>query len=221
GTQDLLVTRASARLDSWPAAFQPQLLANDGRGNFTPVDALPAFAINTGAVCAADIDGDGDLDLFLGARSVPGHYPETPRSLLLRNDGGRFVDITAGTPGLAAAGLVKSALFRDLNGDGHADLVVAAEWAPVRSWHNDGTGRFVERTDADGFTSGGRGWWNSLASADFNGDGRLDFAAGNLGLNTTYRASAAQPATLLYGDFAQKGTRMAMEAEYDGGELYP
>lgn len=221
GTRDLLVTKASANSVDWPESFRAAFYSNDGRGNFTPTDWLPELLLNVGAACAADIDGDGDLDLFLGGRSVPGRYPETPRSVLLRNDGGRFDEIGGGSAALADIGLVKSALFRDIDRDGRPDLIVALEWDYVRYFHNDGSGNFSDWTEKAGFQSGGRGWWNSLASADLNGDGRPDFAAGNLGLNTTYEASAKRPATLFYGDFAQNGTKLVMEAVYDGDELYP
>ncbi len=221
GTRDLLLTKSSAAAPAWPAAFQPVLYANDGRATFRATDLLPQLAINVGAAIAADIDGDGDLDLFLGARSVPGRYPETPDSVLLRNDGDRFVDISSGSPGLQQAGLVTSALFRDVDQDGRPDLIVALEWDHVRCFRNEGDGRFVDITDQIGFASGGRGWWTGLASADFNGDGRPDFAAGNVGLNTTYRASSQHPAVLFYGDFARNGTRLIAEAVHDGDELYP
>jgi hypothetical protein len=221
GTRDLLLTRASANARAWPGAYRAVLSTNDGRGNFKPTDWLPEISLNVGAVCAADFDGDGDLDLFLGGRSVPGHYPEAPRSFLLRNDGGRFVDITRQSPQLSNAGLVKSAVFRDLDRDGRPDLLVALEWDYVRYFHNEGESRFSDATEKAGFTSGGRGWWNGIAAADFNGDGRLDFAVGNLGLNTPYTASPRHPATLFYGDFAGNGTRLISEAVYDGDALYP
>ena len=221
GTRDLLVTKASANTSAWPNAFQPVLHLNDGRGGFTPTNHLPELAINVGTAVAADIDGDGDLDLFLGARSVPGRYPEVPTSALLRNEGGRFVDVSRDSPALQQAGLVTSALFSDIDRDGRPDLILALEWDHVRCFRNTGDGRFLDITAATGFDSGGRGWWTSLASADLNGDGRPDFVAGNLGLNTTYRASPRRPATLFHGDFAQNGTRLIVEAVYDGDTLHP
>jgi enediyne biosynthesis protein E4 len=221
GAPDLLVTRASAHLAGRPAAYQPVLYANTGDGGFQATDWLPELAINVGAVTAADINGDARLDLFLGARSIPGRYPETPRSFLLRHDQGRFVDISDQLPHGGELGLVKSALFCDVDQDGHPDLLVALEWDFVRYFRNDGRGRFVDETEKAGFNSGGRGWWNSLALGDFNGDGRPDFVVGNLGLNTTYRASAGEPAVLLYGDFAQNGGRLIVEAVHEGDTLYP
>jgi hypothetical protein len=221
GSRDLLVTKTGAHRDSWPDGYQPVLYANDGHGHFTRSDLLPKMAVNAGAICAADWDDDGDLDIFIGARSIPGRYPETPRSFLLRRDGAHFVDVSENSPWLAHLGLVKSALFRDVDADGRPDLIVALEWDFVRYFHNDGGGVFSDWTERAGFISGGRGWWNSLASADLNGDGRPDFVAGNLGLNTNYSASPEHPALLYYGDFANNGTKLLIEAAFDGDNIYP
>src|SRR5690606_26651523 len=215
GVAELLTSRASANAAAWPAAFQPTLYTHEARGSFVETDRLPRLAVNVGAVCAADTDGDGDLDVFLGARSIPGQYPVTPRSVLLRNNGGTMIDATDALPNNGELGLVKSALFRDVDQDGFPDLLLALEWDHVRYLHNRGDGRFEDRTVEAGFASGGRGWWNSLAAADFNGDGILDFAAGNLGLNTPYRATEARPVTLLYGDFARNGNPLLIRAVYE------
>ncbi|MDQ8183433.1 FG-GAP-like repeat-containing protein [Pelagicoccus sp. SDUM812005] len=222
GDRDLLVTHASANASKWPDHFRVSLLLNDGAGNFTPDTDFPKLSVNAGAAVGADIDSDGDLDLFIGGRSIPGQYPETPDSYLLINENGTFVNKTNQlAPELAKPGLVKSALFRDVDRDGRPDLIVALEWDYVRYYKNQGGGQFADYTESVGFESGGKGWWNGLASADFNGDGSLDFAVGNLGLNTTYHASPQAPATLFYGDFARNGTRLIAEAVYDNGVLYP
>src|SRR5690606_18384272 len=146
--RDLLVTKASADAAAWPEAFRPVIYANDGGGQFSRTDWLPELFLNVGAACAADLDADGDLDLFLGGRSIPGRYPEHPASAVLRNDGGHFTAITGDSPGLGQIGLVKSALFRDVDGDGSPDLVLALEWDHVRYFRNDGGGRFSDRTAA-------------------------------------------------------------------------
>lgn len=222
GDRDILVTHASSDTKNWPKGYQVSLLKNDGSGNFSLDGSFPNIPINAGAAVGADIDSDGDIDLFIGARSIPGEYPEKPDSVLLINENGTFVERTLElAPGLAKPGLVKGALFRDVDRDGSPDLILALEWDYVRYFRNEGNGRFVDSTSSAGFESGGTGWWNGLASADFNRDGILDFAVGNLGLNTAYHATPREPATLFYGDFARNGTRLLAEAEYDNGTLYP
>lgn len=222
GHRDLIVTKASANQTDWPEGFRPELHLNDGQGQFTYApDAFPDVAVNTGAACLADVDGDGLLDLFLGGRSIPGYYPQSPQSYLLLREGSQFRDASTALPNEGKIGLVKSAVFRDVDQDGHPDLVVALEWDVVRFFHNQGDGTFKDQTEALGFDSGGRGWWNGIAAADLNGDGRLDFAVGNLGTNTTYRTSVDHPFTLFYGRFSNSGTLHMLEGVPDGGTLYP
>ena len=216
GANDVLVTKTDAA--------EPQLWLNNGQGEFrrAPASALPALAISAGAVAVADFDRDGRLDVFIGARSVPGNYPATPRSALLANRGGRFEDVTdTVAPGLREVGLVTSALWSDVDGDGWVDLLVATDWGNVRYFHNEHGVRFEDWTEKAGFAAAGTGWWTSLASADFNGDGRPDFVAGNVGLNTPYRADATHPTLLYYGDFAGRGSPQIVEAYYEGDKLYP
>jgi len=222
---DLLVTRGGNSLPAGAPEYQPVLLLNDGRGGFrpAPAGALPALPLSVGAAAAADFDRDGRLDLFLGARLTPGQYPEAPRSALLANRGGRFEDVTdALAPGLRTVGLVTSALWSDVDGDGWPDLLLALEWGPVRYFHNDRGRGFTDWTERAGFAAAGAGWWTSLAAADFNGDGRPDYVAGNVGLNTQYHADPAHPALLFYGDFNDNGEPpQLVEAYYEGDRLYP
>ena len=225
GTNDLLVTKGGVALPAGSGGYQPKLFLNDGHGGFRPApdEALPPLPISAGAVAAADFDHDGRLDLFIGGRVVPGLYPLAPKSALWVNrGGGRFEDVTdALAPGLREVGLVTSALWSDADGDGWPDLLVALEWGQVKYFHNNrGTG-FADWTEQAGFAAAGTGWWSSLAAADFNGDGRPDYVAGNLGLNTQYHADAAHPALLFSGDFKGDGAMQLIEAYYDGDRLYP
>jgi hypothetical protein len=224
GRNDLLMTKGGASLPAGALAYQPRLFLNDGHGGFraAPEGALPPLAVSAGAVAAADFDRSGRLGVFIGGRVLPGQYPLAPRSALWANRGGRFEDITDKlAPGLREVGMVTSALWSDVDGDGWPDLLLTLEWGQVRCFHNNqGTG-FEDWTQKAGFASAGTGWWNSIAAADFNGDGRPDYVVGNLGLNTPYQATPARPALLFCGDFTGAGGRQLIEAYYEGDRLYP
>ena len=204
------------------AALQDRLYLNDGRGGFRKAaDRLPAEAHSGSRVVAADYDGDGDADLFVGGRVVPGRYGATPRSLLLRNDGrGRFADVAAqAAPELAEAGMVTDAVWQDVDADGRSDLVVVGEWMPITVFRNAGGGRLA-RLAVPGLAHSS-GWWNRIVAGDFTGDGRIDFVVGNLGLNTRLHASAAEPATMYVKDFDGNGFVEQVLATYQGGKSWP
>ncbi len=224
GRPDLLVTRGGGALPAGSPEYQPQLYLGDGAGGFQPAPpgSLPEWRTPVGAAAAADWDRDGLLDLFLGGRAQPGDYPLPPRSALLANRQGRFVDVTDEVcPELREVGMVTAALWSDVDGDGWPDLLLALDWGTVRYFHNDGGRRLTDRSVAAGFAAAGTGWWRSLASADFNGDGRPDYAAGNLGLNTEYQAAPDRPIVLYSGDFKGDGASQLVEGYYEDGKLYP
>ena len=213
GDLDLFVASGSNEHLAGDRLQQDRLYLNDGQANFTFVpDALPGDAHFSGATATADIDGDGDLDLFVGSRAVPGRYPIPPISRLLLNEGGRFQDVTHKlAPGLRSVGLVSSALFSDVDADGKPDLLLALEWGPISYFHNK-EGHFQNETQAAGLAER-TGWWNSIASADFNGDGFLDYVVMNLGHNSKYKASPQKPSLLYYGDMDGSGTAHLIEAK--------
>jgi hypothetical protein len=224
GRQDLLVTKGGNALPDGAQDYQPRLYLNDGHGGFGPApdDALPPLRVNVGAVAAADFDRSGRLGVFIGARILPGHYPKAPRSALLANRGGRFEDVTdALAPGLGSVGMVTSAVWSDVDGDGWPDLLVTLEWGGVKYFHNSQGKGFEDWSEKAGFASAGTGWWTSIAAADFNGDGRPDFVVGNTGLNTQYHADPAHPALLYSGDFRGNGSNQLIEAYYEGDQIYP
>ena len=119
--------------------------------------------------------------------------------------------------------MVTAALAQDVDGDGWIDLLLATEWGPVRYWRNREGSGWEDRSEAAGFAAAGTGWWSALATGDFNGDGRPDFVAGNLGLNTAYRASPQEPALIYYGNMAgrRRGSASIIEAYYENGRLLP
>ncbi len=228
GTNDILIAKGGDARPAGDADYQPILWLNRGRARFSaaPDDALPELHVSAGPVVAADFNRDGRLDVFMGGRLVPGKYPTTPRSVLLENTGGKFTDATATVaPGLASLGMVTAGLWTDADADGWPDLLVAVEWGGVHYLHSEpgenGNRRLVDQSEKAGFAAGGSGLWHSLAAADFNGDGRLDYVAGNLGLNTAYHATPEHPALLFYGDFDDSGRDHIIEAAYEGDDLHP
>ena len=224
GFPDLLGTKAGVAAPADSPAYQPHLWLNDGRGHFSsaPAGALPTLPISVGAAAAADFEHTGHPGFFLGGRVVPGQYPQAPRSALLAWREGRYVDVTAEVaPMIERRGMVTAALWSDVDGDGWPDLIVAYEWGPVACYRNLGGKKFEDASVALGFASAGTGWWRSLASADFNGDGRPDYVVGNLGLNTPYRASPARP-TVVYAGVSLAGSApQLVEVQAEDDRWYP
>jgi hypothetical protein len=221
GDVDLYVVSGGSEFSDMAPALQDRLYLNDGRGTFRKTtDRLPPMNVSGSRVRAADFDGDGDVDLFVGGRVVPWQYGIDPVSLLLANDGrGYFTDVTAqAAPGLARIGMVTDAVWTDVDGDGRVDLVVVGEWMPITMFHNTGT--HLERMKVRGLEHS-EGWWNRIVAADFTGDGRTDFVVGNLGLNTRLRASATEPATMIVQDFDGNGWVEQVVSTYSGGVSHP
>ncbi|GAB3890694.1 VCBS repeat-containing protein [Larkinella knui] len=234
GDKDLdlyVVAGGAERPASDQAFYQDQLYLNTGKGDFSPApaNALPDLSGSGSCVVAADYDRDGDLDLFVGGRQIPGQYPLPARSYLLRNDtkngSPRFTDVTARLcPSLQKAGLVCAALWTDTNNDQWPDLMIAGEWMPITLFKNE-SGRHFAQSPPGGpvnhpFTQY-TGWWNTLAQGDFDNDGDLDYLAGNEGLNTLYRASEQEPIKIIAKDFNKDGTFDPLMGYFIKGVRYP
>jgi len=222
GHPDLYVVSGGNEFWGDDAALQDRLYVNDGHGHFArDTLALPRFSESGSCVVPGDFNGDGHLDLFVGRRGVARRYGLAPRSYLLENDGaGHFRDVTLDkAPGLAQVGMVTAAAWVDYDHDGRLDLIVTGEWMAVRVFHNE-NGRLVDRTVEAGL-AGTDGWWNSVTVADLNGDGRPDLVLGNLGLNSSLRASPAEPARMYVADFGHNGALEQILTVYKHGVSYP
>ncbi len=222
GHIDLFVVSGGNEFSDLAPALEDRLYVNDGRGRFRKASGnLPTDYVSGSRAAAADFDGDGDIDLFVGGRVVTGRYGIDPPSTLLRNDGrGRFTDVTARVaPQLAQVGMVTDALWRDVDGDRRLDLVVVGEWMPITIFRNTAKGT-LERLATRGLEKS-HGWWNRIVAGDFTGDGRVDFVVGNLGLNTRFRASETEPATMYVKDFDGNGFAEQIVSYYIGGVSYP
>ena len=222
GRLDLYIASGGYHRAPVSSLLQDRLYINRGGGRFVrDTPALPPMLTATAAVVAGDFTGDGKPDLFVGGRLLPRNYPYPTRSYLLRNDGGRFTDVTEQlapelvTPG----GMITAAVWIDFDGDGRLDLVTAGEWMPLQFFRNEGT-RFRNVTASRGLGST-RGWWFSLAAGDFNHDGHPDLVAGNLGLNHSYTTSAQDRFGVYAGDFTGNGhTDIVLTRDIAGTE-YP
>jgi hypothetical protein len=202
--------------------LQDRLYLNDGKGNFTKAKgALPKMLSSKSCVKAADINGDGFPDLFIGGRVIPGRYPETPQSYILINDGkGHFTDETMKyNASIKNIGMVTDAAWVDMNGDKKPDLVLVGEWMPLTVFENL-NGKLVDATNKY-FDKKYTGWWNCLQVSDINHDGHPDIIAGNMGLNTQCRASDVEPAEMYYKDFDNNGSVDPILCFYIQHKSYP
>jgi enediyne biosynthesis protein E4 len=221
GDLDLYVVSGGNEFPAGAKEYQDRLYLNDGKGNFTKDEkALPVLTSSGSCVRAIDFDNDGDLDLFVGGRQVPRKYPFPAKSYILENKSThgtvKFEDVTARVaPDLSQAGMVTSALCIDIDNNKWMDLVIVGEWMPVCVFKNT-KGKF-EKT----IIEGSRGWWFSIAGADFDKDGDIDLVGGNLGLNFRYQASKDKTFDTYAGDFNKNGGSDIVLSYYQGKEQFP
>jgi enediyne biosynthesis protein E4 len=224
GDLDLYVISGGAEASPEVAhlAWQNRLYINvDGKGTFElAAGALPSTSEVFQRVAAFDYDGDGDLDLFLGGRVVPTQWPLTPRSVVLRNDGNKFTDVTHQVGGdFARCGMVTDLIWANVDDDPQPELIVVGEWMPISIFKLE-NGVLRDRTSAFGLDKS-NGFWFKLAVADLDGDGDLDVVTGNLGLNTRLLASKDGPLRCFALDFDKNGTLDPIMAFHERGKLYP
>ncbi|WP_350287085.1 VCBS repeat-containing protein [uncultured Croceitalea sp.] len=225
GDNDIYITSGGNEFTADSKALQDRIYRNDGKGNFEKSEkALPEMITSTSRVHSYDYDKDGDLDLFVGGRLVPGNYPAPANSYILENistkDKIQFVDATQKiAPFLEKIGMVTDGLWTDFDNDGWTDLILTGEWMPIVFLKND-EGYFKDVSKELG-ADDSRGWWFSIAGGDFDNDGDTDYIVGNLGLNYKYKANEEETFDIYFNDFDNNSTNDIVLSYYNEGEKFP
>ena len=225
GDLDLYVVSGGNEEMEQDEYYRDRLYENLGNGQFAKKEnALPNDLISGSCVKTGDFDNDGDIDLFIGGKLIPGKYPLPASSYLLRNESSegnlKFVNVTEElAPFMNQLGMVSDAEWLDLDNDKNLDLIIVGEWTPIKVIKNTGS-NFVDVTDQSGLENN-TGWWFSVASADFDKDGDRDFIVGNLGLNYKYKASPEAPFEVYASDFDKNGSLDIVLSYQEKGVAYP
>ncbi len=216
---DLYIVSGSNEFGEDAPELADRLYLNDGNGIFTKSKNIPEILSAGSCVVPGDFDADGDQDLFVGGRGIPGKYPQASQSYILKNEGGKFTDVTATVaPGLSEIGMVSSAVWTDVDGDDAMDLMLVGEWMPITYLKN--VGGVFNRQEPEGLALS-NGWWNKIVAADIDGDGDMDYIAGNFGENSKFRVSEDEPLHLYTHDFDNSGTQDIVLGYYNQGLCYP
>jgi len=219
---DLFVVSGGSEFMAKSPYYQDRLYLNDGNGKFSKSDAnaLPQMLSSCQSVTPGDFDSDGDMDLFVGGRVFPEHYPYGTPSYLLENQGGRFIDIAlTQQQGLNMVGMVTSSCWNDIDNDQDLDLIIVGEWMPITIFEND-QGVFKNATEK--YNLGNTtGWWNKIVPADYDNDGDMDFVVGNLGLNHKFSATKDEPFHVYCGDYDANGSFDVVLAKHYGDTQVP
>ena len=221
---DLYIASGGTEFPKESVQYKDHLYLNDGKGNFkSSPGSIPELHQSGSNVIAADYDRDGDLDLFIGGRIIPGQYPLAADSYILKNDSEKsschFTDVTKEVaPQFLKLGLVTSSLWTDVDKDGWVDLMIVGEFMPISFFKNN-QGKSFSPFGAEAL-SHTSGWWNSVTAADFDNDGDMDYIAGNLGLNTRYKGSAKEPVCVYANDYDKNGSIDPIMTYYLQGTKY-
>ncbi|WP_300023133.1 VCBS repeat-containing protein [uncultured Maribacter sp.] len=216
---DLYVVSGGNEFSQNSPLLKDRLYLNNGKGLFTEKREMMISAESGGCVLPFDIDNDGDLDLFIGGRLIPGQYPKAPKSLILLNDNGNFNDVTKEmAPELEHIGMVTDATYADIDGDNTKELIIVGEWMPITIFKAN-NGKLQNNTTSYGLGKT-NGWYNCITVADLDQDGIDELIVGNLGLNYKFTASDKKPFKVFASDFDQNGTNdIFLAKDYKGRQV--
>lgn len=222
GDLDLIVASGGTEYGLGDPNLKDRIYRNDGSAGFVQLSPaeFPAVASSSGFVEVIDFNADGYPDIFTGTRSIPFSYGVPGDAFLYENQGdGSFKNVSAGQPAFKALGLLTDATATDIDNDGDTDLIVVGEWSRVRVFINE-QGTFKESASTSGLEDS-FGLWKTVVAGDFNADGKMDFIAGNMGLNTRLEASSDKPLTMHISDFDRNGSIEQITCMYEGDRSYP
>ncbi|RXG16071.1 VCBS repeat protein [Leeuwenhoekiella aestuarii] len=219
GFQDLVVVSGGNEEAKGSDFYMDRYYENDTKGSFIKKEIENALTESGSKVIAADYEGDGDIDFFIGGRITPHEYPLPATSQLLVNENGKLTNLTEElAPQFKNLGLVTDAVWSDVDADGDLDLLVVGEWMTITYFENE-DGRLTKKEIvALAETSG---WWFSIEKGDFDNDGDEDFIIGNLGANYKYQTTLEKPFDIYYDDFDNNGKGDIVLGYYNGDGHFP
>ncbi|MEM9856839.1 MAG: VCBS repeat-containing protein [Bacteroidota bacterium] len=220
GDLDLYVVSGGTEEQPSDEFYQDRLYMNEGDGKNWVKSVLPLLNFSGSVVKADDIDNDGDQDLFIGGRIIPGDYPYSPKSIMIENNNGKFSIQEDWSRSVKQIGLITDAKWTDYNKDGFPDLFLVGEWMAPKLLLNS-NGKLFENASSEVGLDQFSGWWQSLEVSDIDNDGDFDLIAGNHGLNSRYMASSQEPLEIFANDFDGNGDNEFIITYYNQGERWP
>ena len=200
--------------------YKVRLYINNGKGRFDSAEKkLPSLRKNISVITPYDFDNDGDIDVFVGARSLVATYGINPTHQFLENNGdGTFIDTTEKVAyDVKSAGMITDAIWKDINKDGKKDLITVSEWDTPKIYINNGRRLIKQKSTLDDLF----GMWNVVEAADLDNDGDIDFILGNQGSNTIHKTSSENPVKMWVNDFDNNGTIEQIMTNHKNGKDYP